>query len=128
MCNYHVQQPCTSEGCGVAVMARLLRNSYEEALAFAFENGFCDKKKRVNLSQMKRFLTYLGQENVSFKKHDGASALTKNCICHGRWDDRKNGTRHWIAFYEGVYFDPLSAHPEPELPRGFYVTQIFKHP
>lgn len=124
----HVKQPCHSEGCGVAVMARLLQQNYEETLAFALEKGFCDKQKRVNLSQMKRFLTFLGQESVAYKKHDGVSALTKNCICHGRWDDMKKGARHWIAFFEGRYFDPLSSHPLAHLPDEFYVTQIFNHP
>ncbi|WP_157846144.1 hypothetical protein [Enterobacter sichuanensis] len=39
----HIQQPCQQEGCGIAVMARLLQKTYEETLHIAMEKGFCDK-------------------------------------------------------------------------------------
>ncbi|WP_157846138.1 hypothetical protein, partial [Enterobacter sichuanensis] len=86
------------------------------------------KYKRVNLAQMKRFLLYIGLENVSFIKHDGVSEPKNNGIFHGRWDNVTSGARHWIACYEGLYFDPLLPHPVPHLPEGFHVTQIFNHP
>jgi hypothetical protein len=124
----HIQQPCQHEGCGIAVMARLLQKTYEETLHIAMEKGFCDKYKRVNLAQMKRFLLYIGLENVSFIKHDGVSEPKNNGIFHGRWDNVTSGARHWIACYEGLYFDPLLPHPVPHLPEGFHVTQIFNHP
>lgn len=124
----HVMQPCKNEGCGIAVMARLLQKSYEETLTIAMGNGFCDKYKRVNLAQMRRFLLYIGLENVSFRKHAGTSKPTSDGIFHGRWDNVKNGARHWIACHDGVYYDPLLSHPVPHLPERFYVTQIFNHP
>lgn len=121
----HIKQPFQHEGCGVAVMARLLQKSYEETLLFAMANGFCNKRKRVNLAQMKRFLRFIGLENVSFRKHTGVSELPKSGIFHGRWGDSKSGARHWIAYHEGLYFDPLLTHPTSFLPEQFHVTQIF---
>lgn len=124
----HIQQPFQHEGCGVAVMARLLQKTYEETLPIAMENGFCDKHKRVNLAQMKRFLHYIGLENVSFRKNYGASGPTGNGIIHGRWGNIKSGPRHWLVYHEGMYFDPLLPHPISHLPEQFYVTQMFNHP
>ncbi|MDF7785072.1 hypothetical protein [Pantoea stewartii] len=124
----HIKQPSDDEGCGIAVMARLHQKSYDEMLSIAMENGFCDKKKRVNLAQMKRFLGYKGLENVSYKRHNGASVPTDCGIFHGRWNNVKTGTRHWIAYHDGMFFDPLLPQPVSQLSAQFYVTQIFKHP